>query len=88
MALIEVQIIQGLFTIQQKHDIVERLTDAMVEIEGESMRRRTWCVIYEVPSGHSGVGGEILTADDARALARGGPSRSAGGARRSPAPEV
>jgi 4-oxalocrotonate tautomerase len=73
MALIQIQIIQGLFTIQQKQDIVERLTDVMVAIEGESMRRRTWCVIDEVPSGHSGVGGEILTADDARALARAGP---------------
>ena len=38
MALIHVQIAEGLFTAQQKEDIVERLTDVMVEIEGEGMR--------------------------------------------------
>ena len=87
MALIHVQITEGLFTAQQKQDIVERLTDVMVEIEGEGMRRLTWCVIGEVPSGQWGVGGEILTADDARALARATPvHRRTDG--RSPAPEV
>jgi 4-oxalocrotonate tautomerase len=73
MALIHVQIIEGLFTAQQKQDIVERMTDVMVKIEGENTRRLTWCVIDEVPSGHWGIGGEILTADDARALARARP---------------
>jgi 4-oxalocrotonate tautomerase len=75
MALIHVQIPEGLFTAQQKQDIVERLTDVMVEIEGEGMRWLTWCVIDEVSSGHWGVGGEVLTADDARALARVAPVR-------------
>jgi 4-oxalocrotonate tautomerase len=70
MTLIHVQITEGLLTRQQKQDIVERLTDVMVEIEGEGLRRLTWCVIDEVPSGQWGVGGEILTTDEARALAR------------------
>jgi 4-oxalocrotonate tautomerase len=86
MALIHVQIIEGLFTAQQKQDIVERLTDVMVEIEGENMRRLTWCLIDEVPSGQWGIGGEILTADDARALARATPGHRPGQAR-SLAPE-
>ena len=71
MALIHVQIAEGLFTAQQKQDIVERLTDVMVEIEGEGMRALTWCMIDEIPSGQWGIGGQILTADEARALARG-----------------
>ena len=70
MTLIHVQITEGLLTEQQKQDTVERLTDVMVGIEGEGLRRLTWCVIEEVPSGNWGVGGEILTADEARALAR------------------
>ena len=37
--LIQVKLIEGVFTAPQKREIVERLTDAMVEIEGESMRR-------------------------------------------------
>jgi 4-oxalocrotonate tautomerase len=72
VALIQVKLIEGIFTAQQKQTIVERLTDAMVEIEGESMRRTTWCMIEEVASGEWGIGGRILTADDIKALARAG----------------
>ena len=71
MALIQVKVIEGVFTAQQKREIIERLTDAMVEIEGESMRRRIWCTVEEVASGEWGVGGQSLTADDVKALARG-----------------
>ena len=71
MALIQVKLIAGVFTAPQKQEIVARLTDAMVAIEGENMRRTTWCVIEEVASGDWGVGGQTVTADDVRALARG-----------------
>ncbi|HEY1518515.1 MAG TPA: 4-oxalocrotonate tautomerase family protein [Solirubrobacteraceae bacterium] len=71
MPLIQVKVVQGVFTSLQRQEIIERLTDAMVEIEGEGMRNLTWCVIEEVPSGDWGVGGRALTADDVRALARG-----------------
>ena len=71
MALIQVKLIAGVFTAPQKREIVERLTDAMVEIEGENMRQGIWCVIEEVADGEWGVGGQTLTADDIKALARG-----------------
>jgi 4-oxalocrotonate tautomerase len=71
VSLIQVKVIEGVFTASQKREIVERLTDAMVEIEGESMRQRTWCVLEEVASGDWGIGGQALIADDIKALARG-----------------
>jgi 4-oxalocrotonate tautomerase len=71
MALIQVKVIQGVFTTPQKQEIIERLTDAMVEIEGERMRRSIWCLVEEVASGDWGVGGQSLTGDDVKALARG-----------------
>ena len=71
MALIQVKLIEGVFTAPQKQEIIRRLTDAMVEIEGENMRRTIWCVIEEVASGEWGIGGKTLTADDVKALARG-----------------
>ena len=70
MALIQVTVISGVFTRQQKEEIVERLTDAMVAIEGENMRRTIWCLVEEVASGEWGVGGQTLTADDVKAIAR------------------
>jgi hypothetical protein len=45
MALIQVKVIEGVFPAPQKREIVERLTDAMVAIEGENMRRQIWCMI-------------------------------------------
>ncbi len=71
MRLIQVKVIEGVFTAPQKREIVERLTDAMVEIDGENMRQLTWCVIEEIASGDWGIGGQTLTADDVKALARG-----------------
>jgi 4-oxalocrotonate tautomerase len=72
MTLIQVTVIEGLFTALQKREILERLTDAMVSVDGESMRRTVLCVVTEIASGHWGVGGQALTTDDVRALARSG----------------
>ena len=38
MPLINVKVIDGVFTPEQKTQIAERLTDAMVSVEGENMR--------------------------------------------------
>jgi 4-oxalocrotonate tautomerase len=72
MPLIQVTLIAGVFTAPQKQEIIERLTDAMVAIEGEAMRSVTWCLVEEVASGEWGLGGQTVTADDFKALARGG----------------
>ena len=61
-------------TTTQKREMIEKLTDAMVEIEGENMRGVTWVVIEEVKSGDWGIGGQPLTTDDVHALAAGAPA--------------
>ena len=71
MPLINVKMIEGVFTPVQKQEIVRKLTDTMVAIEGENMRPVTWVVIDEVKGGDWGVGGQPLTADDVKALAAG-----------------
>ena len=71
MPIINVKLIEDVFTPDQKREIIERLTDAMVAIEGEGMRSVTWCLVEEVASGDWGIGGQTLTADDVRALASG-----------------
>jgi 4-oxalocrotonate tautomerase len=70
MPFIQIKVVAGVFTAQQKREIVERLTEALVEIAGEGMRQLTWCVVEEVPSGEWGIGGQSITADDVRAIAR------------------
>ena len=71
MPFINVKLIEGVFTPEQKQDIVRKLTDTMVGIEGENMRSVTWCVVEEVESGDWGIGGKALTTADVHALARG-----------------
>ena len=71
MPLIEVNLIENVFSPAQKREIITKLTDAMVEIEGENMRPVTWCVIRAVTSGDWGIAGNALTTADVRALAAG-----------------
>ena len=72
MPLVNVKVIEGVFSDVQKRAMVEKLTDAMVAIEGENMRQVTWVVVEEVKSGDWGIGGKPLTTGDVRALAAGG----------------
>ena len=71
MPLVNVKVIEGVFTDSQKREMVKKLTDAMVEIEGENMRPVTWVVVEEVRSGEWGIGGTPLTTEDVKALAAG-----------------
>jgi 4-oxalocrotonate tautomerase len=69
--LINVKLIEGVFSAEEKQQIVRRLTDAMVEIEGENMRQVTWCIVEEVGSGDWGIAGNPLSTADVKALAAG-----------------
>ena len=71
MPLINVKLIEGVFTPKQKQEMVRKLTDTMVSIEGENMRHVTSVVIDEVKSGDWGIGGNTLTTSDVKALAAG-----------------
>lgn len=76
MPFVNVKVIEGVFSSQQKGEIVESLTEAMVSIEGENMRGVTWVVVEEVQSGDWGIGGKALTTADVKALAAGAPAHS------------
>ncbi len=69
MPFIQVKLINEVFTAEEKKQMITRLTDAMVSIEGEAMRPVTWVVIEEVKGGQWGIGGQALTAEDVRAMA-------------------
>jgi 4-oxalocrotonate tautomerase len=71
MPLINVKLIEGVFSDSQKREMVEKLTDAMVSIEGENMRKVTWVMIEELKSGDLGIGGKPLTTETVKALATG-----------------
>lgn len=63
--------IEGVFTPKQKQDIIRKLTDTMVSIEGEALRPYTVVVLEEVKSGDWGVGGVSFSTAEVKALAAG-----------------
>jgi 4-oxalocrotonate tautomerase len=69
--LSQVRVIKNVFPKDQKREIITKLTDAMVSIEGENMREVSWSIVEEVESGDWGTGGQALTTADVPALARG-----------------
>jgi 4-oxalocrotonate tautomerase len=69
--LIQVKLIEKIFTNQQKQEMIQKLTDAMVSIEGENMRPVTWVIIEEVTSGEWGIGGQAMSTEAVKALAAG-----------------
>jgi 4-oxalocrotonate tautomerase len=71
MPLIEVHVIENVFNAEQKRQMISKLTDAMVSIEGEAMRGVTWVKISEVASGEWGIGGQALTTEAVKELAVG-----------------
>ena len=71
MPLVEVKVIEGVFGEDEKRQIVEGVTEAMVAIEGEGMRGVTWVLVEEVRSGDWGIGGRAITTEDVRSLAAG-----------------
>jgi 4-oxalocrotonate tautomerase len=71
MPFVNVKVVEGVFDAAQKREIVERLTDTMVGIEGENMREVTSVVLEEVKSGDWGIGGKPLSTEDVKALAAG-----------------
>ena len=74
MPFIQVKLIEGVFSEAQKQEMIQKLTDTMVSVEGENMRQVTTVVIEEVKSGNWGIGGKALSSDDVKALAKGNPS--------------
>ena len=73
MPFVNVKVIEGVFSAQQKQDMIRKLTDTMVDIEGDNMRSVTWVVVEEVRSGDWGIGGNALSTADVKALAAGQP---------------
>jgi 4-oxalocrotonate tautomerase len=71
MPLVQVKLIEGVFSQDQKQEIITKLTETMVDIEGEAMRPVTWVTVEEVRSGEWGIGGKALTTQDVKDLQAG-----------------
>lgn len=71
MPLVTIDVIQDVFTPKQKQELIERVTEAMVAVEGEGLRGVTWVRIQEFSGGDWAIGGKALEASDVQDLAAG-----------------
>ncbi len=71
MPLVTIDVIQDVFTPTQKKELIAKITEAMIAVEGEKMRPVTWVRINEFEQGDWAIGGKALRAADVHALAGG-----------------
>ncbi len=71
MPLVTIDVIKDVFTPQQKQQLIAKVTQAMIEVEGEGMRGVTWVRIQEFEGGDWAIGGKSLRASDVHALSAG-----------------
>ena len=69
MPQVTVKLIEGVFTPTQKQEMIRKITDTMVSIEGENLRPYTLVVVEEVKSGDWGFGGTPFTTEAVKSVA-------------------
>ena len=66
MPSIDIQVMEGVFSSEDKRLMIEKVTDAFGEVVGETLRAGTTVRIHETQSGSWGYGGQPITAEDAK----------------------
>jgi 4-oxalocrotonate tautomerase len=64
MSLIQVKVIEGAFSQKQKQQVIEKVTNAIASIEGNSMRPLTWVILEEMKAGECTIEGKPMDAYD------------------------
>lgn len=69
MPLVQIKGVSGFLSTEQKQELIRRVTDAVVSVEGEGLRPVTWGIVEDVPSGAWGVAGQGVTTEMLRQMA-------------------
>jgi 4-oxalocrotonate tautomerase len=68
MPLLNVKLLEGVFTSKEKQEVIRKLTDTIVSIKGENIRPLTTVLVEEIKSGDWGAGGISYTTADAKTI--------------------
>ena len=68
MPIVNIRVIENVFTPQEKEEMLKGVSEALVAVEGENVRPYTVVVLEEVRSGDYAVGGQPLTTADVQAV--------------------
>ena len=68
MPLIDVQVLEGVYSDEEKAQIIEKVTRAFGEVAGQTMADATSVRIHEIRSGSWGYAGKPMTTQDGLAM--------------------
>jgi 4-oxalocrotonate tautomerase len=69
MPFIQLTTMEKTLSHDEKQELIKRITDAVVAVEGEDLRGSVWVVINDsIPEQQFGIGGRTLTADAYKAI--------------------
>ena len=66
MPSIDIQVMEGVFSTEDKALLIEKVTDAFGEVAGKALQAGTTVRIHEVQSGSWGYAGKPITTADAK----------------------
>jgi len=75
MPLVDIKLIEGVFSEEEIKKLIEDVTDVIVSFMGENLRSFTLVVVQEVKSGSWGVGGQAIGLEEVRAMQAGTPEK-------------
>ena len=59
MPIARIQVLEGVFSDAQLDSMMKKVTEAMISVEGEAMRDKTWVIVEEVRGGLWAIGGTV-----------------------------
>jgi 4-oxalocrotonate tautomerase len=68
MPLVTIDVIKDVFPPRKKRELIDKVTEAMIAVEGEELRSVTWVRIREIEQGDWAIGGHALDAPAVRAM--------------------
>jgi 4-oxalocrotonate tautomerase len=66
MPVAQIKVIEGVFSEDKKQEMIRKVTDAIVSVEGEGLRDKTVVLVEEIKSGDWGIGGNPVTTQDVK----------------------
>lgn len=66
MPVVQIKGVESYLSLEQQQEPIRRVTNAVIAVEGESLRPVTWVLVEDVPSGACGVAGQPVSTDAMR----------------------
>jgi 4-oxalocrotonate tautomerase len=71
MPLVDIHVIKGIWSKEQKEEMMRVTTDALCGVWGDNVRKLTWVRVIETEEGQWMIDGQVFTADHVARLRAG-----------------